>query len=218
MSAHLYEFGVSYISVPKCGCTSLKMLCFEIENGFEFRDFVTNGGHFHIHHFYGSPPFQIAKEAAELNNFKFTVIRSPVDRIKSCYNHWVVSEYGREVMLNSASITSQIGIPVQPNFSEFVDHLEAYRSAFPNISHHTEKLSYFLGSDSNYFNAVYEISKISDAVAVLREKTGKDISIRHYNKQKYTEDYEVGSRSIIDKINDIYAEDFEIFGMYLDQK
>ena len=214
MTAHVYSAGVTYFSVPKCACTSMKMMFFKLQNDFEFQNFVANDIWYHVHRFYRSVPFSESKRAAERNPYRLTVIRSPVGRLESCYKHWVASDDGRRVMKVSANVLVAKGVPPAPNWDEFIEHLDVYRSVLPNIAHHTETLSHFLGTDPSYFDAIYPMSRIGEAVTALREKTGKPLELKHYNETQSTGEFNGADDASKAKINAMFAEDFETFGKY----
>ena len=177
----MYSHGVSYFSVPKCACTSLKMMFFELENGFAFREFSINGNWLHIHKFYISKQFEESRKVTRGNTFKFTVIRSPQARILSCFQHWVASENGRKSFLHIGDKIKARNAPVTPNWEEFVDHLETYRGLLPGIEHHSQPLSYFLGTDPDYFTKIYNLKQLPDMVQDLDKISGKKVNLQHYN-------------------------------------
>lgn len=216
MSVHLYNHNISYFSVPKCACTSLKMMFFEIQNGFEFRNFFANGNWYHIHRFFPSSPFAENCDAAKRNTYRFTVIRSPVERLESCFKHWVASPNGRQAMKTASAALAARGVPPAPNWDEFIEYLEIYRYVLPNIAHHTEKLSYFLGTDPSYFDAIYPTSRIGLAIDLIREKIGAIPVLKRYNETGEIEGFRGPTAASKEKINALFIEDLELFGRFLE--
>lgn len=211
MTAHIYAHEFSYFSVPKCACTSLKMMFFELENGFPFQDFSANGSWFHIHRFYISVPFNEARRAAENNAFRFSVIRDPKARVESCYKHWVASENGKKVMVQNSDAFNAQGVPVNPSLEEFVDGLDIYRAQLSNIAHHTQPLSYFLGTDPDYFDEIYSLKRLPELLSLLEERTRVPLNLQHHNVSEAASDFTGSDARIEGKINARYAEDFELY-------
>src|SRR5204863_9345498 len=97
------------------------------------------------------------------NNFRFTVVRDPIERLLSAYSNRVLqhdelSEARLRYGQADANLTPRPGIGV------FIDNLEQYRAADESIRHHTEPLTYFLGDDPTYYNRIYGMSEIGELV------------------------------------------------------
>lgn len=101
MSVFNYKHKISYYPVPKCACTSLKLVFFRIENGYDFRNFRVNGKMRYIHSFYASRKFANARDLDGDDHFRFAVVRDPVERLLSCYSNRVL--YYRELSARKLS-------------------------------------------------------------------------------------------------------------------
>lgn len=211
MAVHLKRLGISYFSVPKCACTSIKTMFFEIENGFPFKDFMANETWYHIHKIYPTRTYDSAAKLTGKNDFKFTVIRSPKARIMSCYKHWVAPVNSKGMFKEKEAELLTLSLPVDPNFIEFVEHLEGYRKVLPHIAHHTEPLSYFLGADPDYFDEIYNLGNLSELPIRLETITGMKIPIEHENVSQKVEVPQSEGHALELKINDLFQEDFDIY-------
>lgn len=214
MSAHLYDKKLSYFSVPKCACTSLKMFFFEIANNFSWQNFRIDNHTYHIHQFYVSRPFKESVARTREDHIKLTLIRDPVSRLVSCFRNRVDSDVGRNIMRQHTSEFLAKKLPVHPNWNQFLDNIETYKEIVPMVKHHSEPLSYFIGNDPSYFDRIFSLQDIDDFVSEVAKIVGNVPELNH--AQKIGTKFNVSSVSEVDlqKIRLIMAEDYDIFGKY----
>lgn len=217
MAVHLDKHGISYFSVPKCACTSIKTMFFEMENGFSFREFTVNGAWFHIHKLYPTQIFDLAAQQSKHNSFKFTVIRSPYARLASCYKHWVAPANSQQLLRQKQAELNARNVPTTPDWVAFVEHLQTYRELFAHIKHHTQPLSYFLGHDPDYFDRIYNLSNIADLGPDLEKRTGISPAMQHHNKSSAAKSVQAETMDIENKIRELFAQDFALYGTFWEE-
>ena len=214
MSAHLSDLKLSYFSVPRCACTSIKRFFFFVENGFELKNFRINSKWSHIHNFYQSKPFNLSEKMSPENFEKYAVVRDPISRMVSCYRNRVDSPVGRNLMKPHVAEFEKLDIPKNPTWPEFLDYFDGYRATVPMVKHHSEPLSHFLGNDSEFFTKIYDISEANSFAEMVAERAKSDGKLGR--EQTIGTDFSVGDVSEGErlKIRNKFSEDYEIFGKF----
>lgn len=217
MTVHLDKYGISYFSVPKCACSSLKHWFFEIENGFEFRTYRANGEIRHVHNAaYPSRQFNRRLRKRAAGNWRFAVVRDPVQRLLSCYGNRVVQL--RELGELKVAGRRRRNLMLDPDLHTFVAHLGDYRRLSPSIAHHTRRLTFFLGKRPAWFDRIYDISELPTMIADVAERVGEVPELRRVKSDgaKFTVD--MLSDEEIGKIRRFYADDYRIYGPFFGRR
>lgn len=213
MSVFIKKHSVSYYPAPKCACTSLKHLAFKLENDFDFRIFHINGVMMHIHSLYASLGFDRSRSLDTPTHARITVVRDPIDRFLSAYGNRVLHHNE----LSEARIRdggSKLDLKPRPDLGELVDNLENYRLADVSIKHHTDPLTYFLGTDPAYYDRIFALHQIHDLVKWLEGRTGGPLVLAHEQrggKKFHRSDL---SSAQIARLQQFYAADYESLGAY----
>ena len=170
---------LAYFPVPKVACTSLKHFMHEVKSGKTFTPRVRpNGKTINIHHLYPAIPFEDNSFADLEDMHRISVVRDPVKRLLSAYSNRVVA--GRILTEEAAGDKLRaLGLPISPDFSTFLEHLDGYCANFPQILHHTRPQTHFLGHDAGYYSRVYEISELSQLRDDVNELAGTDLPMPH---------------------------------------
>lgn len=215
MSVFLWDHRLTYVSLPKAACTSLKHMFFEIENGFAFRAFQANGRAQHIHNAaYPSRPFARLPHGRIAGHLRLAVLRDPVSRFLSGYSNRVL--HHRELAPERiAPEHRRQGASPDPDLAEFLDKLEIYRAASPSIRHHTEPMVGFLGPDPGYYGGLYDISRLEDFRRRLEEVLGRPVEIPHRQTGGPKLGPEALSAAQRQRLERIYAEDYRLYGRFL---
>jgi len=203
----------AYVSVPKCACSSAKSFLFEVENGFEFRPFELNFNTYDIHAIARSIVFEKLPKERIKDYARMTIVREPVARILSCYKN--------KILLDEAFTSPKewqkvkdLRLDPKPPFHVFVDRLEDYRAASLMVEHHSRPLRYFLGTNPDYFDGIFDISETPAFEQFVKKHTGTTASMPVHNKS--TND--VKPKDIADtaskKIKALYQEDYDLFGKW----
>ncbi|MBT0959205.1 sulfotransferase family 2 domain-containing protein [Alphaproteobacteria bacterium KMM 3653] len=211
MPVHLWKQKVSYVSVPKCACSSVKHLFFEIENGYAFRNMTVNGERFTVHGLYESVPFEALDLPRIADHHIYAVVRHPVDRIVSCYRDKVA----RRNTMDRPGVLARLkaaNLNPAPDLETFVRNLEGYRAASPMIRRHSHKLSFFLGTDPARYAGLYDISQLEDMASDVLARTGAEVPLQHRNRTTGTSVDEPVSASVRALIEEDFASDLDIFG------
>ncbi|MEO1292668.1 MAG: sulfotransferase family 2 domain-containing protein [Pseudomonadota bacterium] len=214
MGVHLYQHGLSYFSVPKCACTSLKAFFFEIENGFEWRPFRANGKRKTLHQFYSSKRFSKEVHPQMQSHWKAAVVRDPVARLLSAYSNRVL--YHNE--LNHIALTDadrESGLTLRPRLSLFIRHLERYRELSKPLWHHTRPMVCFLGEDPGFFDAIYGMREIDAFRDAVKARIGQVPEVRRLQTGGKKIDRDVLKPAQVKKIEGAYAADYAVFSAHL---
>ncbi|MEM9811991.1 MAG: sulfotransferase family 2 domain-containing protein [Pseudomonadota bacterium] len=213
MGVHLYAHKLSYFSVPKCACTSLKTFFFEVENGEPFRPFRANGKLRHIHNAaYGSKPFEREAHPEMADHWKAAIVRDPVDRVVSAYANRVLGHR----CLAGIALTEEDrekGLTECPDLPTFARHLWRYRKLSRDVEHHVAALTHFLGRDASYYDALYPMSGVGQFVEDVAARIGPVPALQRMQTsggQKVGRE-QLGPR-VIAKIERMYAADYETYG------
>ncbi len=214
MCVHLEEYKVSYFAVPKCACTSLKTMFFEVENGFAWRNYVANSKKIWVHNAYPSLPFEKARKQSAPGFWKFAVLRSPVERLVSCYRNRLMRGRGRQQLLARAGELEARGLSRTPDFAGFMEHFDDYCDLSPDVKAHSRPLSFFLGTDPGYFDRLFRLSELAEVMAELRQRITKLPELLHL--QTRGADVQIGkvhSRTE-QQIRKLFDEDYRLFGAH----
>ncbi|MEO1204354.1 MAG: sulfotransferase family 2 domain-containing protein [Pseudomonadota bacterium] len=213
MSAHIAKVGVSYFSVPKCACTSLKQTFWALENSRPFRAFVVNGRKFRLQQVYETRAFETEAPNRPEGAWTFAIVRDPASRVVSCFRNRVAA---RKLLKRpeTAEKLAAADVPVAPNLSEFVAGLGTYRAASEEIDWHLKPFSFFLGRDAGFFDRVYSLSEIATLAKDLTERFGRKVDIPHRQTAGPKLSRKDLSAAELAEIETAFAEDIEIFGKH----
>lgn len=213
MTAILDEFKLAYFAVPKVACTSIKTMFFELENGFPFRDFRTNGRAWWIHHFYRSIPFDEQNHDRVADYRRIAVVRHPLQRLLSCYSNRVL--HHRELSRDKAlRPLRRAGLPYDPDLPTFVANLRGYMNAVETINHHAAPITDYLGKNHDYYARVYGMSDLDAFTADIQAIVGRSVVLPRLQ----TGGPKIGVEALSDAerktLTDFYAADFEVYGAH----
>lgn len=207
-----------YVPIPKVACTTLKHLCFYIQNKKQFENFVFGTKKFSIHTL--SPTVahkcwkksNIMQDHAVINlAFKFCVVRNPVKRLLSCYSNRVL--YHNDLKHNIDELKS-LKLSVKPSLDEFVDQFQQYFEISPSIYHHARPMCAYLSRESSFYHKIYDISEIDGKLMVdLSNLCGVSIpripKLQAVGIKINVDDL---TNSQISKIKKFYHDDYKFYG------
>lgn len=212
MSAHFAKAGISYFSVPKCACTSVKHLFFEIENNRRFKVYRINEKPVSVQDVYPTERFETGSRRRADGAWAFAVVRSPAGRVVSCYRNRVV---GKNVLLRGKVRQALVdnGVSTKPDLAEFVDRLEDYRRLSPVVAWHLQPLSFFLGTRADYFDRLYNLEQLGEMRGDIAARLGRDVpELQHLQTVGPKLSVADLSPAQINRIDDWYSEDHRVFG------
>ena len=213
MTVILAEHKISYIPVPKVACTSLKTMFFEVENGFNFRNFRTSGRPWHIHQFYPSILFADQDLSRMAGHTVMAVVRDPVKRLLSCYSNRVM--HHQELSEQKAGAALQAAdLPCDPDLSTFVARLPAYCAAVESIWHHAMPMVDYLGRDPQFYTHLYPIEATATLQADVERLTGITTKLKRLQTKGPKIDPGTLSAQEVALLKDFYAEDYALYSAY----
>jgi hypothetical protein len=179
---------VAYFPIPKVACSSTKFALYKMEHGRRFRphkDRKPGELPTSIHRFYPSVNFATVDQQAIAGFWKFAIVRDPLSRLLSCYESKIVAK--RLMHKPVADLVSERravfdALPKDPDINTFCMRLEDYRFASPAIRQHTERFSFFLGTDLSYFDRIYRMDEMATLARDLSTRSGVEVEIGHRNK------------------------------------
>ena len=181
---------IAYFSIPKVACSSLKSVMFELSTGEPWKRNTAYGDRppaAHIHQHFPSRPWNRIDHDAIRGYWKFAVVRDPVSRVLSAYKNKVVDQ---RILHTKPPGPNQkperhaayAEVDKDPDASTFCRNIARYRAASNVIDRHTKPFRFFLGPDLSFFDAVYPIENIDQAIQDLSDRTGKSIKLPHRNR------------------------------------
>lgn len=217
MAMFLEKAKLTYVSVPKCACSSLKRVCHEANTGEPFRKVGEDGVKRSIHGVYGSPRFRRVRRGLKDGRFGgdlIAVVRNPLDRILSCYTNKVADKGCLRTA--DASEFARLDVPQEPDLATFVDNLEAYREISPEVRRHSQPLTWFLGRQPGRYLSLFDMSRLQDFVELVNERAASQVVLSHYNPSPNAVRISTVAPAVAQKVDTIFAEDHEIFGAYFE--
>lgn len=214
MSAFLPQHRLSYISVPKVACTSVKHVFYQAENGQTFKPFQANGVQRHIHHLYPGYRFDQLPHDRIAGHHRVAVVRDPLQRLLSCYSNRVVFHrcLSEEKVGPALAVA---GLTCDPDLGEFLDRFDEYRAVSGEVSHHSNPLIHSLGEDPAFYGKIYAISQLAEFVSDINTRLGKDLKIGHSQAggpKLQVADMSEAHRA---RFTERFAADYRIYGRYL---
>lgn len=205
----------SFFFVPKVACTSIKYMCFEIENGRPFEPYMANGVMKYVHEavYPGRRFWEVPHKAIE-DHVRLAVVRDPIARFLSCYSNRVV--HHQELSFNKAGPRlKKFGLKPDPTLAEFANQFGIYRKCSESIRHHTAPMSNFLGKNAEYYTEIYNLKDIGACVDRISAIVGRPLELgRHQTGGPKMSESDL-TPAQIDKLKQFYAVDYNTYGSYL---
>ncbi len=177
------QYKIAYFPVPKTASTSMKHAFYQLEHGKPFVRVKREGKKAGIHDNYVNTRGFYEKDLSRYADYaRVAVIRDPVQRIISAYNHRVVREQELAECNIDMDLANALGVPANPSRMDFLCNLEKYRILAPAIRHHTDPFTKFLGHDLAYFTDVVKIRKLPEFAKQIEALTGQKFELGHFQK------------------------------------
>lgn len=178
MAVELKNHNIAYFPMPKTACTSLKLLCFEINEGRKFEKYKKDGKLHHIHNAgYTTPAFWDVNHKDLEDMTRIAVIRDPIARLLSAYSNRVGFHQELSERHIDMELAQKLGVGPDPSPDEFFLNLEKYRFLSYSIRHHTNLSTTFLGPDLGYFHQVFRIEELDRLTAFLSEAVSMELTL-----------------------------------------
>lgn len=209
MAVILSNIRLAYFPVPKNACTSLKLMLFDVENGFPFPRLMANGALHHIHKLYPSELIKPAHWTSTKAMLRIAIVRDPIDRFLSAYSNRVL--HHREI---EKAPKRPKNLSAMPSVSELIDNLDEYRCIW-TISHHTAPQVEFIGKELAQFYRVFPFEHLQDCAALICELAERNIALPHEQAMGPRISRADLSRSNLKKLQSFYAADYALLsGIY----
>lgn len=212
MTVILPQYKFAYLAVPKVACTTIKTKLFQIENDTNLEGLIVNGRPMPIHRLYPTQDFSHINHARISGFRRFAVVRDPIVRFLSAYRNRVLEKDEISHSRHCAALAAR-GLPLQPDLSTFIAHLEDY-SVVRGISHHVSPMTTFLGRDPSYFERIFDIGETDQFFQLIGSITGRHIRTSHHNvssKGAGAEPTAAEER----RLRRFYEEDYDIYGRFI---
>jgi hypothetical protein len=209
VTVHLWDDKLTYVSVPKCGCTSLKMFFHEVARGVPFPENSIGD----VHQVYRSRSFLTLPHYQIRQHTKVAVIRDPVSRVYSAYKSKVVNERCLS-RPRVRVLLGTLGLSVEPSFSEFLGRIRTYMCVSPVIFRHCQKLSYYLGRRADWFTQIYDLSQVSALRDYMNQRSGGTVTLPFVNRSRAELQSILVSEQDQARILALYRDDVTHFGRY----
>ena len=218
MGIYMRRHKVTFVTVPKCACTSMQHFCFHVENGRPYKPIMINGRRLNIHEIgYTKDEFAKTPFKSVEDHWKAAIIRDPVSRMVSAYRSQVL-HYKRLETGRARARLEEAGLSVTPSFSEFVSNLPGYQRAVNAIARHTKPLSFFLGTDPSWYDALYDLSEIDALAAEINRRCKTDVPLRHRQKEGPVMGADAVTEADATRVRELFETDYTLWAPYWTEK
>ncbi len=177
------QFKIAYFPVPKTASTSMKHAFYQLEHSKPFEKVDRPGQKSGIHDNYlNTQRFYKIDHKRYANYSRIAIIRDPVRRIISAYQHRVLREWELSEQRIDMDLARALGVTPNPSRNVFLCNIEKYRLLSAPIKHHTDPFTDFLGHDLSYFTDVVKIGKMGELAAQIEALTGRKFELGHFQK------------------------------------
>ncbi|OIQ44735.1 MAG: hypothetical protein BM558_06650 [Roseobacter sp. MedPE-SW] len=214
MTVILDKHKIFYASVPKTGCSSLKLAFFELENGFPFQPFRTNGVSKHIHNAGYRTLIRSGFPDERIKDYhRIAFVREPIARLLSAYGNRVI--YHQELSLKKAAAgLREHKLEPTPDLDQFIDRFAYYRQAHPSILHHTRPSTIFLGMDPGYYSRIYTLPEMDQFAHDISERVGQEVTVGRSQTRGPKFKVEDLTKKQRQKLRKFYKADYDAFEAY----
>lgn len=210
MAIHLPQHDLTFVTVPKVACTSIKCFFFEIDTGRPVHDQVGEGRVPDIHPHFPCTLMKHVTNTARAAKVRLAAVRDPLRRLVSCYEDKIMA---RNLLAHKPIPEGMRGsLNLMPSFEEFVAKLETYQAASGVIRQHSRSQIDFLGSDLSWYRRIYSVSELSELEADVQSCTGSNAQLPHANKAAKRLAPGDITNAIRTTVERIFAKDYDLFG------
>lgn len=104
------------------------------------------------------------------------------------------------------------GLPLNPDFGQFIDHFHDYRAVSRPVRVHTTPYSWHLGDDIGFFDRIFRIEAMSEMSAFLTERLGRELPMSHSNNSSLDRRNDQLTRKQCDTLLQITQPDYRLLG------
>lgn len=210
MTVHVWDSRLTYVSVPKCACGSLKRFFYELLHG---ERFVARWFRPSVHRIYPSRRFSGLPHGRIADHRRVAVVRDPLSRVVSGY-------FSKVVRLNCLEEPSTrlaafaAGLTTRPTLEELLANLSRYKLVSRVIRTHFQPLSYYLGTDPAFYERVYDISELGELADDACARTGRTVKLPHVGRNRSGDTAGVMTPAVVARVQEDFREDVLLYGAY----
>jgi len=192
---------LAFFPMPKVACTSISYLLYEIINGTSHES-----GNIHSYFKAGSAELNLDRYA---DYFKFVVVRDPVERFISGFRNRVL--YHQEIDVIAPPSESSA---IAQDINAFALNIRAQITDAKSSMIHFETQRQRLGEDLGIFDHVSTIKEIPELVQELSKRTGRKLTMGHYQTGGPKLGLEDISDKALDHLIEFYQPDYDLLSDY----
>jgi hypothetical protein len=210
MTVHVWDSRLTYVSVPKCACGSLKRFFYELLHG---ERFVARWFRPSVHRVYPSRRFAALPHGAIADHRRVAVVRDPLSRVVSGY-------FSKIVHLNCLEEPSTrvaawaAGLTTRPTLEELLTNLARYKLVSRVIRTHFQPLSHYLGADPAWYSRIYDISEVGELADDACSRTGRTAKLPHVGRRRGGDASDIVTPAVIARVREDFREDVTLYGSF----
>lgn len=188
---------------------------FHLENGFAFRDYMSQGRKMDANSLSRNQVFRRVNHESIKDFDKFALIRDPVKRFLSGYSNRVIhyQELSQEI---AGEKLEKFELSPDPSLEVFIENFTKYCKASRTIGHHFSKQQVWLGTDISYYKKVFHLENVGEMTDYFAEKFNIEAAMPRFQTggpKLAVGDLKAG---LLDKILEIVSDDiaFEACNLY----
>lgn len=160
---------ISTFFSPKSGGTSLRAYMFHLENGFAFREYMSQGRKMDANSLSRNQAFKRVDHKLIRDFDKFALIRDPVKRFLSGYSNRVIhyQELSQEI---AGEKLEEFALSPDPSLEVFIENFSKYCKASRSIRRHFNKQQVWLGTDISYYKNVFHLENVGEMTDYFAQK------------------------------------------------
>lgn len=202
MTVTLGDIRIAYYCVPKAGKTTMKNTMKKISEGGTYVN-------------YGDHPISPLMRRRGRDHHRITVVRDPVDRLISAWSDRVGDRDDIRRSSISTFLCKPLGLNPSPDLEEFVLNLRKYQMINDRIFRHVIPQIRYIGTEPDFFQAIYSVKDMARAQDELSELVGKDVRIEKLNVSKTNKQIKpVLSTEALEYAREYYRKDYDLYGKY----
>jgi hypothetical protein len=210
MTVHVWDSRLTYVSVPKCACGSLKRFFYELLRG---ERFVPQWFRPSVHWIYPSRRFSALPHGRIAGHWRVAVVRDPLSRVVSGYFSKIVRLNCLEEPSTRLAVRAA-GLPTRPTLEGLLANLARYKLVSRVIRTHFRPLSHYLGTDPSWYSRIYDISEVGDLADDACARTGRTALLPHVGRNKNRAPGDVVTPAVIARVQEEFREDVALYGAF----
>ncbi|RYD70914.1 MAG: hypothetical protein EOP84_25845, partial [Verrucomicrobiaceae bacterium] len=208
MAVVSHRLRIVYFPIPKIASSSIKLAIYKADTGRDFMpEPLSRGGETEIHNVYEAQPFPVFLPLFERYS-SFAIVRDPVERLLSAHRHRVMM---RRDIEEARSEAENLGLPIAPDLTTFVTHLDTYRSISWMVDHHVAPQRQWLPKKLDSVSILLPMQFVNHLPEILRKASGVDLQLPHVNDTGGSRGIDQIDSKMRDLIKRYYSADVSLY-------